>query len=313
MAVLNPPGALPGLARSIVNHLLVARASYDIPRLTALFAPAGINTSEDWTRGVDNTLSAARAIGLIEAPRGGTVVVPVAVQEWAGGRPFTRPGFRRLLRELVLDVRRDGDPWAVDDEARTAGARDLNRALSWFLAQDALGPAVSWTGADEHSAERLQSTQLQHLPDEDRPIVNDTRWGAFGRWVLALGLAEPAPIRGGGTGIVPLPLDAIRDVALRMEPRKWPVAEFLGALAAALPVLNGGVFRDGLRTALSKEPDPGVRAHAVDSSIAQAVLLLEDERCLDLTYGSDAEARVFMDPTGDRKVINVEILNGTRS
>jgi hypothetical protein len=313
MAVLNPPGALPGLARSIVNHLLTARASYDVARLTALFAPAGINTSEDWTRGVDNTLSAARAIGLIETPRGGTVVIPEAVRSRTRGRPFTRPAFRRLLRELVLDVRRDGDPWAVDDEARTAGARDLNRALSWFLAQDALGPAMSWTGPDEHNVERLQSTQLQHLPDEDRPILNDTRWGAFGRWVLAMGLGEPAPTRGGGTGIVPLPLEAIRDVALRMERRTWPVAEFLDALATALPVLDGGVFRDGLRTVVSEEPDPGVRAHAVDSSIAQAVLLLEEERCLELTYGSDAEARVFMDPAGDRKVINVEILNGTRS
>jgi hypothetical protein len=313
MAVLNPPGALPGLARSIVNHLLMARASYDVPRLTALFAPAGINTSPDWTRGVDNTLSAARAIGLIETSLGETVVVPEVVRDKAGGRPFTRSGFRRLLRELVLDVRRDGDPWAVDDEARTTGARDLNRALSWFLAQDALGPALSWTGPDEHSAERLQSAQLQHLPDEDRPIVNDTRWGAFGRWVMAMGLAEPAPVRGSGVGLVPLPQEAIRDVALRMERRTWPVAEFLDALAAALPVLDGGVFREGLRSVLSEEPDPGVRVHAVDTSIAQAVLLLEDEGCLDLTYGSDAEARVFMDPAGDRKVINVEILNGTSS
>lgn len=312
MAVLNPPGALPGLARSIVNHLLLTRATYDVPRLTALFAPAGINTSKDWTRGVDNTLSAARAIGLIEASRGEEVALPETVQNKAEGRSFTRAAFRRLLRELVLDVRRDGDPWAVDDEARTAGARDLNRALSWFLAQDALGPALTWTGPDEHNAERLQSTQLRHLPVEDRPIVNDTRWGAFGRWVLAMGLAAPAPMRGADTGIVPLPLDAIRDIALRMERRKWPVAEFLDALAVALPVVDGGVFRDGLRNVLSEESDPGVRAHAVDSSIAQAVLLLEDERCLDLTYGSDAEARVFMDPAGDRKVINVEILNGRR-
>jgi hypothetical protein len=56
-----------------------------------------------------------------------------------------------------------------------------------------------------------------------------------------------------------------------------------------------------------------VRADAVDSSISQSVLLLEDEGHVTLTYGSDAEARVFVDPEGDRKVINVEIRNGGRS
>ncbi len=313
MAVLNPPGALPGLARSMTNHLLTARAAYDVPRLTALFAPEGLNESKDWTRGVDNTLQAARAIGLLEGPRGEAVEVSGTVRERSGGRPFSREEFRRTIRDLALDLKRDGNPWAVDADVRTSGARDLSRALSWFLAQDAMGPALTWTAPDEHNAERLQSTQLREIPEDDRPIGNDTRWGAFSRWALAMGLAEPAPIRGGGTGIVPLPVGAIRDVVLGMERRVWPVGEFLDALGAALPVVDGGVVRAGLRDVLPEEPDPAVRADAVDSSISQSVLLLEDEGHVTLTYGSDAEARVFVDPEGDRKVINVEIRNGGRS
>ena len=193
MAVLNPPSALPGLARSITNHLLGSRASYTEDRLIALFAPPGISDIQDPTRGVDNTLKAARAIGLLLEDASGVLKVPDAVKIEAKGNAFTRAEFRGVLRRLVLDTKRDGDPWAGETGTRTwtTGARDLSRALSWFLAQDAFGAPLSWTGKDHNSAEDLQSRQLHHLRKEDRPFSNDTRWGAFGRWAMALGLTEP--------------------------------------------------------------------------------------------------------------------------
>ena len=320
MAVLNPPSALPGLARSITNYLLTSRAVYDEVRLTALFAPPGISDGGDRTRGVDNTLKAGRAIGLITQERSGPVTVSEVVKVWSKGSPFTREEFRQVLRKLVLDMKRDGDPWTGDIEARTAGARDLSRALSWFLAQDALGPALSWSGIDQYSAQWLQSQQLRHLPDQDRPIVNDTRWGAFSRWAVALGFAEPAavharPAIGPATtvlvGLVPLPLRAIRDVVCLMETGRRPVAAFLDELTAALPVLDGGMVRRGLGEMLEEDPDPGVRGNAVDTSISQSLLILEDEGHLKLTYGADAEARVFTDPEGDKRVTSVDVMDGT--
>lgn len=307
MAVLNPPGALPGLARSMTNHLLTSRASYDVDRLTQLFAPEGLSDSPDWTRGVGNTLQAAKAIGLLNLERGGTVTVSESASEQTEGRPFSRSSFHRLLRDLVLDMQRDGDPWSTEQEARTAGARDLARALSWFLAQDALRPALSWGGQDDHSVQALQSEQLRHIPDDERPFVNDTRWGAFSRWAVALGFVEPAPVTTGGIGLVPLPLGAIWDVVARMEHRVWPVGAFLQALADSLPVLDGGLVRAGLRRIMAEEADPGVRAYAVDTSISQVVLMLEDEGMVTLSYGSDAEACTFSDTESDRKVTNVEV------
>lgn len=307
MALLNPPGALPGLARSITNHLLQSRATYDKERLTELFAPAGISDSKEWTRGVDNTLEAAKAVGLLHGERGGAITVSDVVAQRTREPPLSRSSFRRLLRDLVLDVQRDGDPWSAEQEARTTGARDLTRALSWFLAQDALRPAMNWAGQDDHSVQKLQSEQLRHLPEEDRPVINDTRWGAFSRWAVALGFAEPAPTSTGGIGLVPLPLGAVREVVGGMEYRVWRIGEFLEAIADALPVLDGGLVRTGLRRIMPEEADPGVRAHAVDTSIAQVVLLLEDEGVVTLSYGSDAEIRTFSDPESDKKVINVEI------
>ncbi|MFG1828651.1 protein DpdG [Micromonospora chersina] len=310
MAVLNPPSALPGLARSITNHLIKSRASYDVERITALFAPSGISNSPDRTRGVDNTLRAARAIGLIMQDSSGTLTVPEDVAARSSGGGLTREEFRQVLRRAALNLRRDGNPWAGDIEARTAGARDLSRALSWFLAQDALGPALSWRGKGRHSVELLQSEQLRHLADEERPFSNDTRWGAFGRWALALGLAEPAIAEAGG-GLVPLPLRAVRDVVLRMQPGKRPIGAFLTELATELPVLEGGVARAGLRALLGEDPDPGIRNESVDTSVSQSMLVLEEEQVLELTYGSDADARVLGDPEG-RKVSNVEVLIGVR-
>src|SRR4051794_276957 len=104
MAVLNPPSALPGLARVIVNHLLASRATYDEERLTALFAPADLGEG-DVTRGVDNTLRACRALGLLVQASGQQISVSQGVQEASGGVAFTREAFRVLLRSSVLDLR----------------------------------------------------------------------------------------------------------------------------------------------------------------------------------------------------------------
>jgi hypothetical protein len=306
MAVLNPPSALPGLARSITNHLLTDPSSYDEERLTALFAPRGISDIQDPTRGVDNTLKAARAIGLITQQPSGIVEVSGVVKARAKGKAFTRNEFRQVLRQMALDVKRDGNPWAGDLEARTAGARDLSRAASWFLSQDALGPALSWAGKDIHSVQELQSNQLRHISDDERPVGNNTRWESFARWALALGLAEAtAPYT-----LVPLPLRAVRDVVERMVSGVRPVVTFLNEISTELPVVDGGVSRAGLRALLDEDSDPGVRANAVDTSISQSLLILEDEGRVKLIYGADAEARVFTDPEGDRKVSGVEVMDG---
>lgn len=308
MAVLNPPSALPGLARAIVNHLLVSRATYDEARLTELFAPADLWEGEV-TRGVDNTLRAARAIGILVQSRDHGISVSDAVQKASQGGAFTRDTFRVLLRSVVLDLSRDGDPW-LQGEGRTTGAKDLMRALAWFLNQDALGPPLSWLTQGEGNVQKMQDQQLPNVPDEDRPILNDTRWGAFSRWVVPLGFAEAATATA-GTGLVPLPALAIRDAVERMSPGPRPVEDFLAALVRELPVLPGGSVGEGMRVQFSEDPDPSARRGGLASGVAQSLLILEDEGLLAMSYGADAVASRTLFEDGDSRQVSSVTVGGS--
>ncbi len=308
MAVLNPPSALPGLARSIVNHLLLSRAAYDESRLTALFAPVVLGEG-DVTRGVDNTLRACRALGVLVQGEEQRIAVSGWVQETAEGSAFTRDSFRVLLRSSVLDLRRDGDPW-LQGEGRTAGAKDLTRALAWFLNQDALGSPLAWRAQGEGNVQTMQARQMADTPEEERPIVNDTRWSSFTRWVVALGFADSATASG-STGLVPLPVRAVRDIVLGMSAGTRPVDEFLSALTRELPVLPGGSVSDGLRRLVSEETDPSARGGGLSSGVAQSLLILEDEGLLTMSYGADAAvARTLFEDGDSRQVSSIAVASG---
>ena len=185
----------------------------------------------------------------------------------------------------VFDLARDGDPWAVaEDDAVTRGARDLTRALSWFLAQDAQGEPLSWTS----NVQQLQATQFQTIDRDRWAIRNDERWGPLTRWAPALGLASPSVARS-RQGLVPLPTIAIADSLEELPATRMPIFEFLDALAQKLPVLPGGLIRSGLVSRLGSDPDPGIQAHAVDSSVAQVLRILEARGRLSFESFADAE------------------------
>lgn len=283
MAVLNPPRAIPGLGRSIVNFLIESRSTWDDASLVGAFKPAGVNDDGNAADGVRNTVSAFRAIGIIERGPEGSTVVASSVAEV--GRAFDTTEFRRLMLRHVFDLARDGDPWAVaGDDAVTRGARDLTRALSWFLAQDAQAEPLSWTS----NVQPLQTTQFATNVMDRWAITNDTRWSAFSRWASALGLAAPSVVRS-RAGLVPLPTIAVADALEELPATRMPIFEFLDALAQKLPVLPGGLIRSGLVSRLGYDPDPGIQAHAVDSSLAQALRILEARGWLSFESLADAE------------------------
>jgi hypothetical protein len=306
MAVLNPPSSLPGLARSMTNYLLESDAPLEEDRLIALFSPPGLAGDEAGSRGVDNTLVVGRAIGLFERTGDRHVFPSRAAVERADGQPYSKVAFRRLVRELVLNVERDGDPWDSAAGLRTSGARDLARALSWFLAQDASGPPLTWTADDRHSIQSLQSSQLRSVSKDDRAILNDTRWGAFTRWAPFLGLADQGYVQSVGIGLVPLPVVAMRDVLTELPSGGQPIAAVLQHLRKRLPVLHGGAYRRSLDSLLPDDPDPCVRRNGLDSSIAQPLFVLEDEGVLKLEQRADAERQLLLDEV-ERYVSHVVI------
>jgi len=305
LAVLNPPRVLPGLGRAIVNFLIESRSCWDEAGLLDVFKPAGVNEDTTAADGVKNTLSAFRAIGMLKSDPQGDITVARSVTEHGSG--FDRTTFRRLMLAHVLDIGRDDDSWTVGEgEASTSGARDLTRALSWFLAQDALGGPLSWTD----NIQKSQSEQFRTNQNDKWAITNDTRWGAFLRWAPALGLAVPSVVRA-KQGLVPLPTVAVSDVVAAMPATRLPIQEFLSGLAQKLPVLPGGVIRKGLVDRLGKDPDPGIQANAVDTSIAQVLRLLEARKRLTFESLADADG-VQLSRSDQARITHVALKGGRK-
>lgn len=281
MAVLNPPRSLPGLGRSIINFLIDARGDWTEDKLLDLFKPAGLNDGASANDGLRNTLSAFRAIGMLKSDSG-TVTVSDSVTSL--GSKFTAAKFRRAMQMHTFNRAGDGDPWHSEaGDAYTSGARDLTRALSWVLAQDALGRPLSWVD----NIQGMQRTQFNSANNEDWAIVNDTRWTAASRWALALGVASPSVVR--SSGVIPLPVVAIDDVLDELPIERTSIAEFLTRLGSKVPVLHGGPVRTALTAHLGIDPDPGITSDCVDSSVGQALRILEDRGRLSFETLPDAD------------------------
>lgn len=301
MAVLNPPRSLPGLGRAIVNFLIDSRRAWTEEQLLEAFKPPGLNEAATAVEGVTHTLYVLRAIELLTLDAGTVTVAGAAARS---GSALTPAGFRRVLQEHVFDLARDGDPWQVGPrDVYTSGARDLTRALSWFLAQDALGRPLSWTG----TVQQLQAAQFPDPDNETWALTNDTRWGAFARWARALGMASPPLAQ---SGLVPLPVVAIEDALEGIPAGRMPISEFLDTLAARIPVLHGGLIRASLTQLLpGGDPDPGIRNDCADSSIGQALRVLEDRGRLAFTTLPDADG-VRLSQIDTTRQTHVTLLQG---
>ncbi|MDX3106010.1 protein DpdG [Nonomuraea angiospora] len=305
MAVLNPPRSLPGLGRAIINFLIESKRSWTEEELIEAFKPPGLNDSSTAPDGIKNTLLAFRTIGMLSLDKSGEITVcdPVADD----GTILTPAKFRRALQIHAVNLERDGDPWQTrPGEGHTSGARDLARALSWFLAQDALGRPLSWTD----NVQTLQQAQFPGQSNETWAITNDTRWGAFSRWALALGMASPSLLLRAKTSLVPLPVVAIDDVLDELPAGQSPIGDFLARLTTKLPILHGGLVRTSLAESLpGGDPDPGIAKDCADSSVGQALRVLEDRGRLVLDTLPDADG-VRLSRFDSNRQTHVTLLRG---
>jgi hypothetical protein len=305
MAVLNPPGALPGLARSLANYLITSDSPVEEGELASTFSPPGMPGGDE---SVVQTLAVGHSVGLFSRNSNGTSLGE-PLRSRANGSVLSKEAFRRAFVDLLLSPERNEDPWFGEDEARTAGGKDFGRALSWFLAQDALGPALTWTGVGGRgNAEDLQAAQLRDMPRDQRPFPNNTRWGAFSRWAPACGFCTYSSTRASGVGLVPLPRIALRDVLLEMTPGDYPIGDLLDYLRKKLPVLPGGVFRLSLDRLFTVEP-PGMPSPELASSIGQTLLILESEGVIATERRGDA-SRELLSVEEERYVSHVLIEPG---
>lgn len=306
MAVINPPDALPGAAFVITKYLQRAEAAVAADELASILAP--LRPQEPGTRlgNIHRTLAVMENLGMV----GGRDMVSLT-DDFAAriDRPVTRARFDSALRRMIADPLRNGnDPW--DDTGNSDGGRDIARALSWFLAQPALGSALIFGGPGDHDVDARQLNDLQALGTNTRAVPNPEQWTSFRRWAPALGLATPSRVFVGGRltdALEPVPAPAIAAELAEMKSGQRPLPEVLRDLRTAMPYLPGGATAAQLEARIGGPIDDDERDGFLASSLAESLLLLEARGTISLSALADAEGVQVRDGERTRPLTHITI------
>lgn len=308
MTVINAVGSLPGLGRLLVAAIMESTAPVERAEVFTKLLPEPLHTRENSFSNLDATTLALKDMGIVNEVDGMISLAP-EVTKILTGTPLTRPTYRRLLQRFVF-ASVDVDPWRLaTGDTLTSGTKDINRALSWSLAQD-VRSTLTWNRTDGGmaSVEVLQKDQLPNTPTL-QPFSNNVRWNTFTRWSVALGMAQPAFQ---GVGIYPDATVAIRDVVLGMPTGRHSIDDFLDGITRQLPVVRGGVLHASFLEQSVVDPDPDGATGFLDTTLAQALLALEEEGVVTvLPVQADANSKtVGLGDATPRRVTHVDVRGG---
>lgn len=193
---------------------------------------------------------------------------------------------RAAIRRLVLSPTNNTNILAEERDSEIAGqCADLTRGACWVLTQDSYTfPGSKWSEVDEFIKKQVSSKPM--------PFQNDTRWYAYrDDYAPFLGLGWQSPLPGGGVQLISDPAAAVLDElpGTFESTRELPIDRFLERLAARLPVVDGGTYRQQMEEHLRKRDTWQPRGpHEVSTSLSRALIRLEESGALQLPARSDA-------------------------
>jgi len=184
-----------------------------------------------------------------------------------------------VLRLLLLP---GNNPAVQEVDAESPKASDCTRAIAWALAQDVYGFPLAYRGAES----------LQHDQNvQPRIFINDTRWGGFVEWAVFLGIGYKAA----KLAFVPCPAFAVSTALSDVfsDGSELQQSEFFDRLAANLPVVDGGSYRQAVEGQIEK-PWRTQLTNEVSLSLSAALLSLEAQGVLRIEMRSDAPNRMLL-------------------
>jgi hypothetical protein len=285
------PDILPAMAEAIHRQLSDARgARLSDESLAATVVPKSLSKGTIGDKYFADTLRELASIGAVQVTDG-QVSLPDDV-------PGVRdPGaMRDLVRSRAMIAEAEVDLWEKDDAGSLLllGARDLVRALAWFLSLDVLDGPYSY----DKGSVPIGSLQEQHTGE--RLIFNKDRWHPFVRWARYLGFTRELSLYSGSgrseQTLLPDPTDAVRAILPRCVPvGEWvPMSRAITALSEALPVLDRGKYRRSIHDHGAPEP-----AADCSPSLTLAFERLAVTGDIELEVGAgDAEKVVFSNNRG---------------
>ena len=213
------------------------------------------------------TLSTWRTLGMFSESKGSLELVP----------PFDTidPNDIESLRTAVLDLllRDENAPAFLTEDLSHAGpshASDFVRVACWTLAQDPYEMSSMNRAAIEAAATEQGVTLYQ----------GDGRWASFQEWVYFTGLGVPTKF-----GLVICPARAVRAKVREMtsltDTVEMPLKDFLVQLAKALPVIDGGRYREQIDAV--RGANPAATGLGVSPALSLALLQLGHEGEIELS------------------------------
>lgn len=283
------PDILPAMAEAIHRQLVAARGGrLSRENLQATIVPSGMSKGPGAEKLFADTLRELVGVGALEEVDG-NVSLPEDPEARVPG------GMRKFIRKRAMGAELESDLWEKDDQGSLSllGARDLVRALAWFLNLGVL------SGPYHFDKTTPKLSELQEQQTGERPIYNEWRWLPFVRWARYLGFTSDMSLYGGsGTSLfvaMPDPTRAITDALPNILGREWmPIESVVARLAEALPVLDGGVYR---RAVLDRGAPPP--SSEVSPALTFAFQRLAAQGIVELDAGAgDAPKLTFADNVG---------------
>jgi hypothetical protein len=285
--------SVPGIR--LICKYVVASGTARTSQIQAALRPPGLVPKTDGEGStMPASLEVAKDIGLLATD---------------GGRdPLWSPGPGLTATESAPTALETGDafrPLILREVSRRAlkgatgpeGPSDLSLALTWALGRDPLMP-LPWDPREAEGALKAEGMSA---------IIHNisTQWGAFRRWLTALGpgTADHAPGRKRVLSISTA--SAIRDAGIA-TPQPAPARAFVSSLLNAVPVL-------GHESLVARLPTEAQRAWegAVSPGLAQGLLELEAMGELKMLPGDDSENMVRLAVGGESRTIrSIEWLRG---
>lgn len=281
MALLNPPELRVSVLLLISGYLASKRGSRDrLERVLDAVVPPSLATertdAESLQRDARHNVRAGLALGLFVEDESHLSLGLGAVAAAKGGTEAFVPHLRRLIFDPAVNEA----PWG-----RQLGARDLTSALAWFLMHSPSEAPQRMEGAEPSALtmqERDFGPRIAEDEDTNWPIGANARWQTFEGWVCALGFAW----RGPNGALVPDPTPAARAAlpAILGDGEVLSATAFVDAVAAEVPVLDRGVYREFVRSHM-KEPKPD---EVLTAPLSQAIARLRIEQRIELEDRADA-------------------------
>lgn len=186
-----------------------------------------------------------------------------------------------IVRALIFKKENNENFW----DSKKSRASDLNRALAWILAQD----IYSFPLNQAQESETVEANQIND--PKKRILQNYTRFNGLRMWARFLGFTWESK------ETIVDPTQAIKDecIGLFEKGRDYQAGDFIRSLAARIPVLDGGTYRQNVEEILDPKhwQKPSLE-QMLSTSLSRALWRLELAGIIEFDSRADTHSNLVV-------------------